>query len=160
MTDDKILRKQLVELLQGRGAHSGFEDAIDGLPPELLGARVRDLPYTLWQLLEHMRMAQWDILEFSRDARHVSPQWPEGYWPAEDAPGGAEAWEKGVASFRRDLEEMQELVTNPATDLFARIPHGTGQTILREAMLVADHNSYHLGQFVALRRLLGAWRST
>lgn len=159
MTDDKTLRQQLVELLQGRGAHSGFEEAVGGLPPELRGTRVGELPYTAWKLLEHMRIAQWDILEFSRDARHVSPQWPEGYWPAEDGPANADGWEESVASFHRDLKAMEELVKNPATDLFARIPHGTGQTILREAMLVADHNGYHLGQFVVLRRLLGAWRT-
>ena len=159
MTDDKSLRRQLIELLEGRGAHAGFEDAIEGLPPELRGARVRDLPFTPWRLLEHMRIAQWDILEFSRNAGHVSPQWPQGYWPSADAPEDDQAWERSAASFRRDLEAMQELVGNPATDLFARIPHGTGQNILREAMLVADHNSYHLGQFILLRRLLGAWRN-
>jgi len=159
MTDDKVLRQHLVELLQGRGAHSDFEEATRGLPAELRGARTRELPFTPWRLLEHIRIAQWDILEFSRDGAHASPKWPEGYWPAEDGPPDAAAWEASVASFRRDLKAMQDLVRNPATNLVAHIPHGTGQTILREAMLVADHNSYHLGQFILLRRLLGAWRS-
>jgi len=157
-TDDAILREHLVNLLRGRGAHVDFEKAIAGLPAELRGARHPKLPFTPWRLLEHMRIAQWDILEFSRDAKHVSPDWPEGYWPAGDAPASAAAWDTSVAAFRRDLAKMEALVKNPRTNLYARIPHGTGQTILREALLVADHNSYHLGQLVLLRRLLGAWK--
>jgi hypothetical protein len=155
--DDASLREHVVNVLRGRGAHADFEQAIGGLPAALRGKRTPKLPFTVWRLLEHMRIAQWDILEFSRDAKHVSPEWPEGYWPKGDAPPNAAAWEKGVAAFRRDLAAMEKLVSNPATDLFARIPHGTGQTILREALLVADHNSYHVGQIVLLRRLLGAW---
>jgi hypothetical protein len=104
-----------------------------------------------------MRIAQWDILEFSRNSRHVSPEWNKGYWPAGDAPPDAAAWEKSIAAFHADLQAMKDLVANPATDLFAPIPHGQGQTILREALLVADHNAYHLGQLVVVRRLLGAW---
>ena len=157
MTDDAVLREHLVNLLRGRGAHVDFEKAIDGLPVGVRGARAPELPFTPWRLLEHMRIAQWDILEFSRDAKHVSPAWPGGYWPSGDAPADVAAWDKSVAAFRRDLAEMEALVRNPATNLFARIPHGTGQTILREALLVADHNSYHLGQLIVLRRLLGAW---
>ena len=157
MTDDAVLREHLVNLLRGRGAHLDFEKAMDGLPVALRGARAPELPFTPWRLLEHMRIAQWDILEFSRDAKHVSPAWPDGYWPAGDAPANGAAWNKSVAAFRRDLAEMEALVRNPATNLFAKIPHGTGQTILREALLVADHNSYHLGQLIVLRRLLGAW---
>jgi hypothetical protein len=158
MAEQTALRRQLVELLQGRGAHVGFEEAIDGLPARLRGARVRNLAFTPWRLLEHMRIAQWDILEFSRNAKHVSPQWPEGYWPAGDAPPTAGAWNKSVSAFRRDLKQMQALVKNPKMDLLARIPHGSGQTIFREALLVADHNSYHLGQLVLVRRLLRSWR--
>lgn len=154
---DSALREHLVKLLRGGSAHADFDTAIAGLPAKLRGARTPGLPYTAWRLLEHMRIAQWDILEFSRNSKHESPKWPEGYWPAGDAPGSEAEWEKSVAAFRRDLDEMTALVEDPATDLFARIPHGTGQTILREALLVADHNSYHLGQFVLLRRLLGAW---
>ena len=157
MAKDTALRKQLVDLLRSRGAHADFEQAIDGLPARLRGVRAGDLPFTPWRLLEHMRIAQRDILEFSRNAKHISPEWPEGYWPASVAPPDAGAWKASVAAFRRDLEEMEALVKHPSTDLFARIPHGTGQTILREAMLVADHNAYHLGQLILLRRLLGAW---
>jgi len=157
-TDDAILRQHLVNLLRGRGAHVDFEKAMAGLPAALRGARHAKLPFTPWRLLEHMRIAQWDILEFSRDAKHVSPEWPEGYWPTSDGPASAAAWEASVAAFRRDLARMEALVKNPRTNLYARIPHGTGQTILREALLVADHNSYHLGQLVLLRRLLGAWK--
>jgi len=156
--DDAILREHLVNLLRCRGAHVDFDKAIAGLPAALRGARAANLPFTPWRLLEHMRIAQWDILEFSRDAKHVSPDWPEGYWPAGDAPASAAAWDASVKAFRRDLTKMEALVKNTATNLFARIPHGAGQTILREALLVADHNAYHLGQFVLLRRLLGAWK--
>jgi hypothetical protein len=158
MAETAALRKHLVELLRGGNAHADFARAAGGLPARLRGARAPKLPFTPWRLLEHMRIAQWDILEFSRDAQHASPAWPEGYWPASDAPGSARAWEGSVAGFRRDLAAMVALVKDPATDLFRRIPHGTGQTILQEALLVADHNAYHLGQFILLRRLLGAWK--
>jgi hypothetical protein len=134
-----------------------FDKAIAGLPPALRGARPPGVPHTPWRLLEHLRIAQWDILEFTRDPRHVSPPWPEGYWPASDAPPDDGAWDQSVAAFRTDLQAMQDLVGNPATDLFAPLPHGQGQTALREALLVADHNAYHLGQMVVVRRLLGAW---
>jgi hypothetical protein len=157
MTDDKILRDHLVKLLQGGAAHLDFEAAIADLPVVLRGAKVPGVPHTPWRLLEHLRIAQWDILEFSRNPKHVSPPFPEGYWPEGDAPPNPAAWDRSVAGFRADLQAMQDLVTNPATNLFARIPHGQGQTILREALLVADHNSYHLGQLVLLRRALGAW---
>lgn len=155
--DDRALREHLLYLLRGGGAHLDCEQAISGLPAEARGARPAGLPFTCWGLLEHIRIAQWDILEFSRDAKHVSPEWPSGYWPASEAPPSDAAWEKSVAAFRADLKAMQKLVMNPKTDLFARIPHGDGQTILREALLVADHNAYHLGQLVLVRRLLGAW---
>ena len=158
MAEDS-LRKHLVEVLRGHGAHADFDEAIRDLPVKLRGASAKNLPFTPWRLLEHMRIAQWDILEFSRNAKHVSPEWPKGYWPSSDAPKSGAAWKASVAAFRRDLGEMIELVQDPATDLFALIPHGTGQTILREAMLVVDHNSYHLGQMIMLRRLLGSWKT-
>jgi hypothetical protein len=157
-TNDQSLREQILYLLDGGGAHAKFDDVIKELPPNLRGTRPDKFPHTAWMLLEHLRLAQWDILEFSRNGKHVSPQWPEGYWPKTDAPPNDAAWNKSVQEFRRDLKAMQQLVSNPRTDLFARIPWGDGQTILREALLVADHNAYHLGQFVDLRRLLGAWR--
>ena len=154
---DKTLRDHLLSLLRGGGAHLSFDEAVGGLPEELRGAKAAGSPHTPWRLLEHMRIAQWDILEFSRNAAHVSPEWPEGYWPDGDAPPDSGAWERSVAAFRADLKAMQDLVAHSATDLFAPIPHGEGQTILREALLVADHNAYHLGQLVMLRRVLGAW---
>ena len=155
---DAALRKYLIELLGGGGAHADFDEAIEGLPEELRGARVKDVPFTPWRLLEHLRMAQWDILEFSRNAKHKSPKWPEGYWPDGDAPPNSAAWDASVAAFRRDLAEMEKLVKDSSNNLFAPIPHGQGQTLLREALLVADHNSYHVGQLILLRRLLGAWK--
>ncbi len=159
MTSDheQILRKHLLELLQGGGAHVKFDDAIDEFPAKLQGAKVPNYPHSPWMLLEHMRIAQWDILEFSRSAQHKSPKWPEGYWPKQEAPPNAAAWENSIKDFRADLKAMEELVADPKTDLFARIPWGEGQTILREALLVADHNAYHLAQIVDLRRLLGTW---
>jgi hypothetical protein len=157
MSHDRALRDHLLYLLRGGGAHLDFEAAIADLPPKLRGGKPAGLPHTPWRLLEHMRICQWDILEFSRNPKHVSPQFPVGYWPAGDAPPDDAAWDRSVESFRADLKAMQDLVADPATDLFARIPHGDGQTILREALLVADHNAYHLGQLVTVRRLLGAW---
>ncbi|HWF13838.1 MAG TPA: DinB family protein [Candidatus Acidoferrales bacterium] len=157
MNEDK-LRKHLLELLSGRGAHADWKASFRGIPPKLRGVRPSGLPHSLWELLEHMRIAQWDILEFSRDARHVSPDWPTGYWPAAPEPPNAKAWDKSVKMFARDLDAMKKLVSNRKRDLFEKIPHGTGQTILREALLVADHNAYHLGQVVAVRKLLDNWK--
>ena len=156
MKNDQSLRDHLLELLRGGSAHLDLEKAIGGLPPELRGAKATGLPHTVWQLLEHLRIAQWDILEFSRDEAHVSPPWPEGYWPAA-APPDQDAWDRSLEALRRDLQAMQDLVTDPKADLFARIPWGDGQTILREALLVADHNAYHLGQIVCVRQALGVW---
>ena len=159
MTGDQTarLREHLLYLLKGGGAHLNFNKAIADLPAELRGAKPPGVPHTPWRLLEHMRIAQWDILEFTRNPRHVSPPWPEGYWPAGDGPPDDVAWDRSVAAFRADLRAMQDLVADPATDLFTPLPHGEGQTALREALLVADHNAYHLGQLVVVRRLLGAW---
>ena len=154
---DKSLREHLLYLLKGGGAHLNFEQTIADLPAELRDRRPPEAAHTVWQLLEHMRIAQWDILEFSRNPQHVSPDWPSGYWPAPGISPDQKAWEASVEAFRRDLRATEKLVADPSTDLFARIPHGDGQTILREALLVADHNAYHLGQIVQLRRLLGAW---
>lgn len=155
---DQALREHVVYLLRGGGAHLNFEQAIADLPTDLRGAKAAGTPHTPWRLLEHLRICQWDILEFSRSPEHVSPDFPEGYWPEGDAPPSDEAWDKSVQAFRNDLQAMIDLVADPKTDLFARIPHGDGQTILREALLVADHNAYHLGQLVFLRRCLGAWK--
>jgi uncharacterized damage-inducible protein DinB len=157
MNTTQALRDHLLYLLRGGGAHLDFEKAIADLPAALRGGKPAGQPHTPWRLVEHMRIAQWDILEFCRNPKHVSPKFPEGYWPEGDAPAAAAAWDRSVAAFRADLRGMQDLVADPATDLFAAIPNGEGQTILREALLVADHNAYHLGQLVLLRRLLGAW---
>jgi hypothetical protein len=154
-----VLRQHLLDLLRGGSAHLNFEEALAGLPPQLRGAKPPGLPYSPWRLLEHMRIAQWDILDFSRSPKHVSPEFPAGYWPESDAPPDDKAWQRSIRQFRADLKAMQDLVEDPATDLFAPIPHGEGQTILREALLLTDHNSYHLGQLVTVRRLLGAWES-
>lgn len=155
--EQKALRDHVLYLLKGGGAHVDFAKAVGGLPAELQGGKTPGLPFTPWRLLEHIRIAQRDILEFTRNPKHVSPSWPHGYWPPADAPPAAGAWERSVAEVKADLNALERLVANPKTDLYARIPHGEGQTVLREALLVADHNAYHLGQLVMLRRLLGSW---
>ena len=159
MTDhtDLHLRQNLEYLISGGGAHAKFDDVIKNFPRKLRGEKPKGYPHSAWMLLEHLRIAQWDILEFSRDANHTSPKWPEGYWPKSAEPSSAAAWTKSINQFRSDLKAMLDLVANPKTDLFAKIPWGDGQTILREALLVADHNAYHLAQIVDVRRLLGAW---
>src|SRR5207249_9586411 len=131
----RALRRHLVDLLRGGNAHLEFDQAVGGLPAELRGAKPPALPYSVWRLLEHMRIAQWDILEFSRNSKHVSPEWPKGYWPETAAPPNRTAWSSSVKSFRQDLQAMAGLVEDPSTNLFARIPHGTGQTFFREALL-------------------------
>ena len=152
------VREHVLSLLKGRGAHVDFDAAVAGLPPRLRGVRPKGVPYSAWELLEHIRIAQWDILEFSRNPKHVSPKWPEGYWPKKPAPPSAAAWNKSVKAVRSDLNAMQALVADPKRDLFAPFAYGEGQTLLREALLVADHNAYHVGQLVLLRRLLGAFK--
>jgi hypothetical protein len=158
MQNDKLLRQQLVKLLRGGDAHAVFDDAVKGLPVAMRGKTPRGAEHSPWELLEHLRIAQHDILEFSRNAKHNSPEWPTGYWPAKAAPASDAAWVKSVREFRRDLNALCDLVSDEKADLFAPIPHGTGQTILREALLTADHNAYHIGQLVLVRRLLGAWK--
>jgi hypothetical protein len=154
---DDSLRRHLLELLKGGSAHIGFDEVLAGIPAKLRGQKPSGLPHSPWMLLEHMRLGQWDILEFSRKRKHVSPDWPKGYWPRSEAPPSSLAWNTSIKKFRQDLKTMQALLTNPKTDLYAPIPWGDGQTILREALLLADHNAYHLAQLVDVRRLLGAW---
>jgi hypothetical protein len=154
--DNKALREHILYLLQGGGAHAKFDEVIE-IPPKLRGKKPTGLPHSPWMVLEHMRLAQWDILEFSRNPKYVSPEFPAGYWPRSEAPPSEAAWDASLKNFRKDLKAMEDLAANPKTDLFARIPWGDGQTILREALLLADHNSYHLGQLLDVRRLLGAW---
>ena len=153
--NSKQLREHLIYLLNGGGAHARFDDVVKNWAEDLRGSKPNGLPHTAWMLLDHLRLAQWDILEFSRNSKHTSPEWPKGYWPKTEAPPSAAAWNKSVQQFRKDLKSMQELVGNPKTDLYARIPWGDGQTLLREALLVADHNAYHLGQLVMLRKSIG-----
>jgi hypothetical protein len=154
----RFMREQLLELLQGGGAHLTFDKAVKGLEPRLRGAKPKGQPHTPWRLVEHMRIAQRDILEFCRDARHVSPNWPDDYWPADNAPKSSAQWDRSVKSFRADLKAIQKMVKDPDTELLAPLPHGQGQTLFREAMLVADHNAYHLGQLVLIRRIIGSWK--
>jgi DinB superfamily len=156
MDNDKSLREHLLYLLRGGGAHVKFEDVIKDFPAASINRKAEHIPYSPWQVLEHMRIAQWDILEFSRNGDHVSPPWPEGYWPAVEMVADESAWKKSVEAFRADLKAMEELVADAETDLFAPIPHGDGQTVLREALLVADHNAYHLGVLNTLKRILEA----
>jgi DinB superfamily len=155
--NDRQLREHVNYLLGGGGAHVAFEPAVADLPAKLRGVRPAGVPHSPWRLVEHMRIAQWDILEFSRDPKHVSPDFPDGYWPDGDAPPDKNAWVQSVRRFRADLKAMQRLVADASVDLLAPIPHGDGQTVLREALLVADHNAYHIGQLVIVRRALGAW---
>ena len=154
--EDESLRKHVLYLLRGGGAHVSFDDFINSFPAHLCNRQIEGLPYTPWQVLEHMRLAQWDILEFSRDPDHVSPEFPKGYWPKPDEAGSTALWQKTADEFRKDLQEMEALVENTSTDLHAKIPHGDGQTILREALLTADHNAYHLGVLAVMARILKA----
>ena len=154
---EKLLREQLVSLLSEGNAHATFDQAVEKLPSELRGKRPEGLPHSPWELLEHLRIAQWDILDFSRNPQYKEMKWPDDYWPKSPEPPNEDDWDKSVATFRHDLQKLCALVLDPATDLFTKIPHGDGQTILREALLAADHNAYHVGQFILVRRLLGAW---
>ena len=151
-TNDSALRDELVALLRGGQAHARFAETLRDFPAELAGARAAGIPHTPWRLVEHMRIAQRDILDFCRDADHVSPEFPDGYWPEGEAPADGAAWTASVEAFCEDLLAMERLVSDPSSDLFARVPGGDGPTLLREAMLVADHNAYHLGQLVAILR--------
>jgi hypothetical protein len=153
---DEAVRKHLLYLLRGGGAHQSFDDLVGSFPADLCARRIEGLPYTPWQVLEHMRLAQWDILEFSRDADHVSPEFPRGYWPKPDEFGSRALWQQTIEQFRGDLQQMEALVEDPSTDLYAKIPHGDGQTILREALLIADHNAYHLGVLAVMGRIVKA----
>jgi hypothetical protein len=155
---DKALREQLVDLLKGGGAHAKFEDVAADFPVKLRGQKPQGMPHSPWMLLEHLRIAQKDILEFCRNPKYVAPDWPDDYWPERVAPSSPSAWTKSIAEFRKDSKAVLALISNPKTDLFARIPWGDRQTILREALLVADHNAYHIAQLVDLRRLLGTWK--
>jgi len=157
-TEDTVLRNQLVELLRGGSAHADFDTCVDRLPPECYGTKPNGAPHSAWQLLEHMRIALHDLLVFSTDSHYMAPKWPDNYWPRNEAPESAEEWQISANAIRADLAEFEELIQNPNTNLYAKIPWGEGQTFLREVLLAADHNSYHLGQLVMLRKQLDAWQ--
>ena len=157
MPDDTALREQLIDLLGSSHAHATFDSAVTDFPPDLMGTRPPGSPHSPWELLEHMRIAQNDILRFSESANHVSPKFPDGYWPKSPAPKSASAWNESVRAFQEDLAAFATLLRDPARDLYEKFPWGDGQTLLREACLIADHNAYHLGQLLLLRRLLGDW---
>jgi hypothetical protein len=159
MSDNNInhLCTELIKLLRGGSAHASLEDALDGLPASLRGEIPGGLPYSIWQLVEHIRIAQWDMLEFSRDASHKSPKWPDEYWPKEAAPPDDEAWEKSINQIKQDLEEFIKLIKTGNLD--EPFPHGDGQTLMREALQIADHNAYHTAEIIVIRRLMGAWKS-
>jgi hypothetical protein len=160
MSPDASLRQHLLDLLRGGNAHLDLDAALKGLPADQRGTRPEGAAHSPWEILEHLRIAQWDILEFSRNPEHVSPPWPSGYWPESPEPPDEAEWERSLQTFREDLKAMQDLVADPANDLYAPFPHGDGQTLLREALLVADHNAYHLGEMVVVRRLLGTWSAS
>ena len=157
MSNVNALREHLVWLLREGNAHLTFDQATANIPVGMQGGRAEGIPHSPWQLLEHLRICQWDILEFSRRADHISPEFPSGYWPTSDGPPNASAWQESCRRFRSDQQAMIDLILDPETDLYAKIAHGQGQTVLREAMLVADHNAYHLGQLVVVRQALGCW---
>ena len=157
MDREKSLRAHLRKLLDWEDAHVGFEAAVEGIPPKSRGVVPEGDAHSLWQLLEHLRLAQRDILDFCRNPAYVEPSSMDAYWPAASAPASEVAWRESIAGFRRDLESLKDLAGDESLDLFSKIPHGTGQTYLRELLLVADHNAYHIGQVIAVRRRLGIW---
>jgi hypothetical protein len=152
----KILIGELTKLLLGGNAHVSLQDALKGMQPELRGVKPDHLPYSAWQLVEHIRIAQWDMLQFCRDAEHKSPKWPDDYWPHENAPKDESAWNASLSQINSDLDEFIELMEH--SDIYQKLQHGDGQTILLEALQIADHNAYHIGEIIAIRRFLGDWR--
>jgi hypothetical protein len=150
----KALREHVINLLKADSAHADFAAAVKNMPVELRSKKPKGVDHSAWELLEHLRIAQWDIVEFTRNPKHVSPDFPSGYWPSTD---DAKGWSKSVAAFEKDLQAMIDIVADESVDLLKPIAHGSGQTVLREALLLADHNAYHIGQLVQLRKLLGAW---
>jgi uncharacterized damage-inducible protein DinB len=151
------LIKELVALLEKGHAHVSFNDAVKNIPFEDLGKRPNNLPYSIWQITEHIRLAQWDILDFSRNENYKELKWPDDYWPKEAAPENEAAWQNCIERINADLNTFIELLQDSGSDIFKPFPHGNGQTLLREALLIADHNSYHTGEIIILRRLLGNW---
>ncbi|MBB4634204.1 DinB family protein [Longimicrobium terrae] len=158
MTADESLRDLLARQLDWQDAHATFDAAVDGVPAEHQGTRPAGLPHSAWELLEHLRITQRDILDFCRDPGYQEMAWPDDYWPASAAPPSPQSWEESAAAYRADRATLKQLAADPATDLYAPIPHGSGQTILRELLLVVDHTAYHVGQLILVRQLLGIWK--
>jgi len=156
MDNSKTVIQEITKLLVGGNAHISLQDALKGLPPELRGAKPAHVPYSIWQLVEHIRIAQWDMLQFSRDANHQELKWPDDYWPKEAAPANEDVWRGSLTQINDDLEEFIELMEH--ADIYQPLQHGQGQSILREALQIADHNAYHVGEIVAVRRVLGNWK--
>lgn len=157
MDTQKNVRKQLLDLLKGGNAHMSFEEAVARFPMEAINSSPPESDYTPWRLLEHIRIAQWDIVEFVRNPQHVSPPWPAGYWPAKGESADPQKWEESLKNFRSDLKAMQEIVENPETDLLGELAHAPGYTILREVLVLADHNAYHMGEFAMMREVMNTW---
>ena len=158
MANDTALRQHLVSLLTEGNAHVTFEASFENLPAELCGQTPAGADHSLWELLEHLRITQWDILDFSRNPEYKEREWPKDYWPETATPPTETAWDDSIAAFLTDRKVLCALVADESNDLYAKIPWGSGQTLLREALLTADHNAYHLGQVILVRRLLGAWK--
>jgi hypothetical protein len=155
-TEHHILIAELIKLLNGGSAHASLDDALNNLPAKLRGVKPDNLPYSIWQLVEHIRIAQWDMLKFSQDEKHDSPEWPEGYWVKETAPKDDAEWENALKQIKDERDEFIELLNSG--DIYKAIPHGDGQSILREALQIADHNAYHTAEIIVIRRLLGDWK--
>jgi hypothetical protein len=157
MPNDQVFREQILQLLTGRNAHYTFEDAVADFPMEAINRRPPNVAYTPWHLVEHLRIAQWDILEFMRDPDHISDEWPKGYWPDPQAATNPAGWQQSLDRFRADLAAVESMVRDPELDITAELPHAAGYTYLREFLLVADHNAYHIGEFAILRQIMSTW---
>ena len=158
--NEQLLIDNLISLLKKGNAHASLEDALKNIPFDVLGKKPNNLPYSIWQLAEHIRISQWDIVEFSHNANHVSPKWPDGYWPSETKPASEAAWQKCIQQITADRETFIGLLKNAGDALYKPFDYGDGQSLLKEALVLADHNSYHTGEIIVLRRLLDAWENT
>ena len=157
MNAESVVREQILHLLRGGDAHMSFQEAVEDFPMESINIVFPNGTYTAWHLLEHLRITQWDILDFIRNPSYQEMEWPKDYWPPQDQKATEENWKQTIRSFQADMKALQALVTDPQTDLYAAIPHGTGQTIFREMLVVADHNAYHIGEFAIMRQVMGTW---
>jgi len=156
---EEVIINELIKLLNGGNAHASFEEAIKSLPFSILGTKVDQLPYTIWQLIEHIRITQWDILEFSKSPSHESPEWPDEYWPEHLKPIDETEWKGSLQQIQNDKQEFIELLKNRSNNIYESFPYGSGQNLIREGMLIADHTSYHIGQIILIRKLLGDWKN-